>query len=210
MSMPYQRKVKCPKCGSEVEFTVWQSINTMMPFAIPDIISGKLFEETCSNCGQVVHLNYPFLFNDMIHNVMIWYCSPDSIEQIEKSMQTSKQMCRCKTRIVTTQASLREKVAIFNAGLDDRVVELMKAALLIQAEDKLPDGEFKGAYYHPEEKPYVEVVIDDTVLQAFPDDEMYDRVLSMFPDVLAPDNDDESIIDREWAEGIIYGAVDEE
>ena len=56
----------------------------------------------------------------------------------------------------------------------------------------------------------LEVVIDDTVLQAFPDDEMYDRVLSMFPDVLAPDNDDESIIDREWAEGIIYGAVDEE
>ena len=46
MSIPNKRTIKCPKCGKEIEFTLWQSINTDMPFAIPDIISGKLFERS--------------------------------------------------------------------------------------------------------------------------------------------------------------------
>ena len=66
-----KQTIKCPKCGADISFTRWQSINTQMNFAIPDIISGKLFDVDCKKCGQHIHLNYPLLFNDMIHSVMI-------------------------------------------------------------------------------------------------------------------------------------------
>ena len=43
MSMPSEETVKCPKCGEDMHFTYWRAIKTEMDFAIPDIISGKLF-----------------------------------------------------------------------------------------------------------------------------------------------------------------------
>lgn len=86
MSIPHKQTVKCPKCGEEIEFTLWQSINTEMNFAIPDIISGKLFEVECKKCGYKTHVNYPMLFNDMIHNVMIYSVAPDSTEETEKAL----------------------------------------------------------------------------------------------------------------------------
>lgn len=61
MSIPVKQTVSCPKCGKEIEFTMWQSINNEMSFAMKDIISGKLFEVECKNCGLRTHVNYLFL-----------------------------------------------------------------------------------------------------------------------------------------------------
>ena len=130
MSIPHKQTVKCPKCGEEIEFTLWQSINTEMDFAIPDIISGKLFEVECKKCGYKTHVNYPMLFNDMIHNVMIYSVAPDSTEETEKALDSLKKMYPGRTRIVTDQSTLREKTAIFNAGLDDRVTEILKLIIM--------------------------------------------------------------------------------
>ena len=58
MSTSHEETVKCPKCGEEIHFTYWQSINTEMDFAIPDIISAKLFEIKCGNCGNESHVTY--------------------------------------------------------------------------------------------------------------------------------------------------------
>ena len=65
MSIPVKQTVTCPKCGKPIEFTMWQSINTEMDFALPDIISGKLFEVSCKGCGFTSRVDYPILFNDM-------------------------------------------------------------------------------------------------------------------------------------------------
>lgn len=115
MSIPVKQTVSCPKCGKDIEFTMWQSINNEMSFAMKDIISGKLFEVECKNCGLRTHVNYPILVNDMEHNVMIWYTYPDGIEEAEKALVPMKKMYNGHLRIVTDQADLREKVAIFNA-----------------------------------------------------------------------------------------------
>ena len=41
----------CPGCGKALEFTLWQSINTEIENARDDIISGKLFDVVCPDCG---------------------------------------------------------------------------------------------------------------------------------------------------------------
>lgn len=53
MSIPVKKTVPCSNCGKDIEFTMWQSINNEMSFAMKDIISGKLFEIECNVFGQL-------------------------------------------------------------------------------------------------------------------------------------------------------------
>ena len=154
MSMPREETVKCPKCGEENTFTCWQSINTEMDFAIPDIISGKLFEVTCKKCGHTAQVHYPMLFNDMIHGVMINYVMPEAVEEAVRVVDYMRErMDFCRFRIVTSQTDLREKTAIFDAGLDDRVVELLKLLIMANIQDQVKDRGVHGVYYVPATNP---------------------------------------------------------
>ena len=185
MSIPHKQTVKCPKCGEEIEFTLWQSINTEMNFAIPDIISGKLFEVECKKCGYKTHVNYPMLFNDMIHNVMIYSVAPNSTEENEKALDSLKKMYPGRTRIVTDQSTLREKTAIFNAGLDDRVTEILKKELV-------------GVFFVPGDEPKFEIAFKDGSGYVPVTKEMYENLASQFNDKLSA-GDDEYYIDQDWA-----------
>jgi hypothetical protein len=198
MSIPHKQTVKCPKCGEEIEFTLWQSINTEMNFAIPDIISGKLFEVECKKCGYKTHVNYPMLFNDMIHNVMIYSVAPDSTEETEKALDSLKKMYPGRTRIVTDQSTLREKTAIFNAGLDDRVTEILKLIIMAQLQEQLSGKELVGVFFVPGDEPKFEIAFKDGSGYVPVTKEMYENLASQFNGKLSA-GDDEYYIDQDWA-----------
>ena len=198
MSIPHKQTVKCPKCGEEIEFTLWQSINTEMNFAIPDIISGKLFEVECKKCGYKTHVNYPMLFNDMIHNVMIYSVAPDSTEETEKALDSLKKMYPGRTRIVTDQSTLREKTAIFNAGLDDRVTEILKLIIMAQLQEQLSGKDLVGVFFVPGDEPKFEIAFKDGSGYVPVTKEMYENLASQFNDKLSA-GDDEYYIDQDWA-----------
>ncbi len=209
MSMPHREKIKCPKCGKELEYTMWDSINTQMDFAIPDIISGKLFEVVCDRCGQKLHLMYPILFNDMIHNVMIHYVMPGQEEEAEKAWVFSRSL-GYRLRIVTSQEELREKTGIFNAGLDDRVIEILKVYVLAQAGDQMEGKKLGGMYFLPdEEQPRMEFDLDGK--QAFLNIVMdgYRQLEEEFRDALA-ETEDDMIINRQWAFDLLALLKEEE
>lgn len=197
MSIPHKQTVKCPKCGEEIEFTLWQSINTEMNFAIPDIISGKLFEVECKKCGYKTHVNYPMLFNDMIHNVMIYSVAPDSTEETEKALDSLKKMYPGRTRIVTDQSTLREKTAIFNAGLDDRVTEILKLIIMAQLQEQISGKELVGVFFVPGDEPKFEIAFKDGSGYVPVTKEMYENLASQFNDKLSA-GDDEYYIDQDW------------
>ena len=198
MSIPHKQTVKCPKCGEEIEFTLWQSINTEMNFAIPDIISGKLFEVECKKCGYKTHVNYPMLFNDMIHNVMIYSVAPDSTKETEKALDSLKKMYPGRTRIVTDQSTLREKTAIFNAGLDDRVTEILKLIIMAQLQEQISGKELVGVFFVPGDEPKFEIAFKDGSGYVPVTKEMYENLASQFNDKLSA-GDDEYYIDQDWA-----------
>ena len=198
MSIPHKQTVKCPKCVEEIEFTLWQSINTEMNFAIPDIISGKLFEVECKKCGYKTHVNYPMLFNDMIHNVMIYSVAPDSTEETEKALDSLKKMYPGRTRIVTDQSTLREKTAIFNAGLDDRVTEILKLIIMAQLQEQISGKELVGVFFVPGDEPKFEIAFKNGSGYVPVTKEMYENLASQFNDKLSA-GDDEYYIDQDWA-----------
>lgn len=209
MSIPVKQTVSCPKCGKDIEFTMWQSINNEMSFAIKDIISGKLFEVECKNCGLRTHVNYPILVNDMEHDVMIWYTYPDGIEETEKALVSMKKMYNGHLRIVTDQADLREKVAIFSADLDDRIIEVLKAIVMAQVQDQLADKDVQGVYYISDENLRFEIVYDGGSGYIPVNMELYDKVSEEFFGQKDLTQDDEFYVDRDWAYSLL-GAGDEE
>ncbi len=209
MSIPVKQTVSCPKCGKDIEFTMWQSINNEMSFAMKDIISGKLFEVECENCGLRTHVNYPILVNDMEHDVMIWYTYPDGIEETEKALVSMKKMYNGHLRIVTDQADLREKVAIFSADLDDRIIEVLKAIVMAQVQDQLADKDVQGVYYISDENPRFEIVYDGGSGYIPVNMELYDKVSEEFFGQKDLTQDDEFYVDRDWAYSLL-GAGDEE
>lgn len=198
MSIPEKKTVKCPKCGEEIEFTLWRSINTEMPFAISDIISGKLFEVECKKCGYKTHVNYPILFNDMIHGVMIYNVSEGSVEQTIQELEPLRETFPGRLRIVVDQSTLREKTAIFNAGLDDRVSEILKLIVMAQLEDQLSGQKLMGVYFLPGDEPKFEVATEEGSGYVPVTMEMYNSIANQFHDQLAAD-DNESIVNQEWA-----------
>ena len=127
----------------------------------------------------------------MAHDVMIQYTYPDGTEESEKALESLRKMYNGRLRIVTDQASLREKVAIFNPELDDRVIELLKAIVIAQVQDQLADKNVQGVYYIADDNPRIEIVYDDGSGYVPVDKEFYDGVREEFfgEDGLAQDNE---------------------
>lgn len=135
MSIHEARTVNCPHCHQDFVVSVWQSLNaTLDPEAKAKLLTGKLFEYTCPHCHATGDINYPILYHDMKHHAMIQYCpTEDDFEKayedyLESPGMTSGYMKArgYQMRFVNTQGALREKAVIFDAGLDDRIIELTK------------------------------------------------------------------------------------
>ena len=128
----------CPSCGSRCEYTIWESINASDdPEAKEALIAGKLFVHECPNCGNRINIVYSVLYQDNNHNAMINLVSDcsDVNAETEKFKSIRKYVVPSDTyqvRFVTTPNDLREKATIFDAGLDDRIIELMKQKHLQQ------------------------------------------------------------------------------
>ncbi len=153
--------------------------------------------------------NYPILVNDMKHDVMIQYTYPDDIEESEKAFDPMRKINKWRLRIVTDQASLREKVAIFNAELDDRVIEIIKAIVMIQIQDQLADKAVQGVYYIAGDNPRLEIVYDGGSGYVPVDNEFYKRVEEEIFGKNSIEADEEFYVDRDWAYSIL-AAYDEE
>lgn len=210
MSMPREQKITCPQCGKEIEFTMWESINTEMDFAIPDIISGKLFEIECKNCGLKTHIVYPILFNDLERNVWIWLQPDFDGEDADGMLKMTKSM-GTRIRIVLTQEDLREKTAILNAGLDDRLVELAKIFLRAQIDSQLEGKEVEKVFLNITENGFLwELVIDGKSQLLEAPSDMFDELAEQLQAELPSPEEEPYVIDSEWALQFLEGNMPEE
>lgn len=198
MSIPCNRTIKCPKCGGPLQYTMWQSINTMMPFARNDIISGKLFEVKCEKCGQVTHVIYPILFNDLEHQVMIQYVPPEDVESVLSSVEIITRM-GSRARIVTSIEELREKAMVFESDLDDRVIEVHKLLVIRQVRNQMGGEHIRAMFFNTDGNPRFEMIVDGQEgYVPLNMDDYADLVEAMSPSFESLK--DEYCINGEWAE----------
>ena len=104
-------------------------------------------------------------------------------------------------RIVRTQNELREKIAIFDEGLDDRIVEIFKIYILATFQKDNPN--FKAIeilYFRDDNKNYVQIIADGKpqgvaeIPNAF-----YEKLSQEYADKIPDIRKDEPYIDRQWA-----------
>ena len=146
MSKISEETIKCPKCGKESKFVMWSSINTVLnPEMKKKVLTGEIFKFKCNKCGCEARINYSSLYHQMEDRIMIYYVqdkedyesacnmfSGEDMPEIFEDLMAEKYLYR----IVTSPGELREKIIIFDNGLDDRVIEIAKIFYIGQAKEQ--------------------------------------------------------------------------
>lgn len=126
----------CPKCGNKQKMTVWAvvdgSVNTKTKYKI---INGNFFDQKCKKCGETFAVIYPTLYEDGAIRTMIYYAQTPmqesvAIQTVLQRRDSVKRETDYSIRVTTAPEKWREKVCIADNGFDDRLVEIMKIAIL--------------------------------------------------------------------------------
>ena len=210
-----KKRIVCPKCDETTEATLYTSINVTNHKELREqTMNEALFKWTCRSCGHVARLTYPVLYNDMKNRFMI-YLIPniDHFQLADKGLEEQfKTLKKINKRIVPDFNTLKEKIFIFESGLDDMAVELTKLAIGEAVMRKLNRRDIKDAYLSmynsenntmgftyflgEEREPYVQSARL----------EIYGKSVSVVNQLAVKDKKLKGFIriDREWAENILY------
>lgn len=210
-----KKKVVCPECDESTEATLYTSVNVTNHKELREqALNESLFKWTCKGCGHTARLTYPMLYNDMKKRFMI-YLIPgiDHFQLADKSLEEEfKTLKHINKRIVPDFNTFKEKVFIFESGLDDMAVELTKLAISEAVARKLKIHKISEGYlsmYNTEnntmgftfflgdqKEPYVQSARL----------EIYGKSVSVVNQLAAKDKNLKGFIrvDREWAENILY------
>lgn len=207
MSRAKMIKITCPKCQKDSDFRIWSSINTQLDPELKSAVRDQsvfLFE--CPECGEKNSINYGFLYHQMEDSMMIHYAnSEENVQELlELYNNTDNEMMKMMLdegyliRVVRSREALLEKLAIFDAGLDDRIIEIIKLLYLVQFEEK---ENLDGVYFvKAGNEKVIEFVSDGRVLaHANFDEGIYSDIKKEFIDKMPPINKGDIIIDSSWA-----------
>ncbi len=209
------KKIACPKCSECTEAKLYMSINaTNEPTLRADVLDERLFKFRCTACGHEARLTYPVLYNDMKNRFMI-YLIPEvdrfQLEDVELE-QKYERLHGVRKRLASDFNSFKEKVFIFESGLDDMAVEITKLVVseMVAKKYALPSVEEGYLSMYDREKntmgftffvgkehePYVQsarLEIYGKAATIVSEMAIKDRKLSGFIKV-----------DREWAQNVLY------
>ena len=147
MSRAVKMMLACPACGKSGEFTSWSSLNaTLDPHEKTRLLDRTLTQFTCAACGHQAQVVYPLLYHDMTNGFMVWMI-PDAPGPAGAPPEAlppgvvQKLGEKYRYRLVSNLNELIEKILIFDAGLDDRIIELAKLVAAAKLPPEKADGE---------------------------------------------------------------------
>ncbi|HJJ42315.1 MAG TPA: CpXC domain-containing protein [Methanocorpusculum sp.] len=149
---PEVKIIRCPKCGSRQEFTMYPSITASSnPELKEQFLNGKLTTITCDSCGFSGVVEYPMLYHDLDDKFSIYF-KPDSDERKVDlpNVLPAHLISDMKLRLVHNQDDFREKIYIFRDKLDDRIIEVVKDSILREMEAK-KEANMPDALYYAED-----------------------------------------------------------
>ena len=132
MSNVISKEVACPNCSEITNAHMYISINaTNDPQFREELLSENLLKWKCENCGYEGRFTYPLLYNDMKRRFMIYLIPQiDRFQLEDRELEDDYRNLKGITKRITPDFnSFKEKVFIFESGLDDMAVELTKLAI---------------------------------------------------------------------------------
>jgi hypothetical protein len=149
MSQKKSYDIRCPKCRREQSVDLYEAINVRQSPELKDqLLANQLNAVVCEQCHSSFRVDKPLLYHDPEQKRMI-YLIPmgegaeeigerqftDSLRQLNgilpKGIQ-APEVC-----LVLSRIELVERVFLFDAGLNERVIEYMKYMIYTRNLEKL-------------------------------------------------------------------------
>ena len=182
---------------------IWESINTKIdPDTKQKVRTRELFLFECPHCGEKNHVVYDTLYHQMEDHIMI-YLAHENIEEVISDLNKVTKHDfdfgeQPTIRIVTDDIRFQEKLRIIDAGLDDRVIEIMKLMYRTIAKSEV-SGEAQNIYfdYDKEGKRFAIQTSDGNNYQTDFNDQMYDIIKKEYKFLMNNDvSDDHSTTEK--------------
>jgi len=126
-----KKQFKCPNCGAAGTITIDPILHVSKdPDAKARVLCGEYFQWECPQCAKQYLIDDVFLYYDDLKGLMVYY-----VPGHKKPTLPVPTLIRTKDdfdwhgstlRVTSRFLDLAEKIRIFDAGLDDRVVEAVK------------------------------------------------------------------------------------
>ena len=136
-------RATCPGCGETTEITAYSGINVAEEPQLKDKVKdGSLFLWECPHCGKTNLAADQMIYHDPEERLMVWLLPPgslpeESVKAIEASLEKASETLEGYSfRRVSDAGSLIEKVNVFDAGLEDTVIELVKHITKMEMAEK--------------------------------------------------------------------------
>lgn len=164
---------------------------------------------TCPSCGEDFLLNYRFAYTDEINEFMIVndpafvdrkarLAFSTSLNLIDKFRKD--ELYRHELRVTYDYETLLEKIKIFERGLNDKVVELMKYFLIMSEDFAYGPEQIADFRYGEDNKFYLKTVLNVSLSMDF-SDVLYDTIINNYEEALKKDRT--LLIDKAWAEDFL-------
>jgi hypothetical protein len=151
MSTFNAEEVSCPRCERPVLVTLVESANVVrMPHFRDEVLSGTFMSQRCDHCGLAFRVEQELLYTDLPRGVFIMMFPRSErgrwreLEEVARAVHRQtlvdeppaavrELFAGVVPRLVFGFDELREKVLCDLHGLDDRLLELLKALLMRDA-----------------------------------------------------------------------------
>lgn len=215
MSNIIRKKITCPQCNQTGEVKLYTSINVTNNKELREkTMNESLFRWTCSGCGYNARITCPVLYNDMKKRFMIYLIPKvEHFQLADKALEEQyKTLKHIDKRIVPDFNTFKEKIFIFESGLNDMAVELTKLAIseAVAKKHNLKDvTEGYLSMYNSENNTMGFTFFVGEDKQPYVQSarlEIYGKSLSVVNELAIKDKKLKGFIrvDREWAENILY------
>lgn len=169
MSLNAKQNVRCPKCGQMSEITVWNSITVKDSEDLKqDLLHGIVNMFRCPSCSYSALMPSPMLYHDEDKRLMISFspCNDELMknqlfDNVQKSSKESGELDKLEgynLRFVTDYNELLEKILIFDNGINDKTIEVIKLMILSQDLEK---AQFRICRFGKSENGTLEFMIYD-------------------------------------------------
>lgn len=150
MSEFITKKMVCPSCNHADTIRIYEAIDTEDKTAVKKLMDGSLFEYGCPKCNYKTQLLFNLLYKDNDNQFMVYLAADENVHGMRKAMDKieedfnalspNKELRYSVTRrMVTKIEDLLEKIIIFNAGLDDRIISIMKYSYMLSVKKAMPE-----------------------------------------------------------------------
>ena len=160
MSVYRSFRLNCA-CGHEFDALLWDSINVTEQQELKSrLLNGEINQIQCEKCKKRSYIEKHLLYHDVDKKLWVqmfprsdrskWQeLEEEHKEDLKKNSISKKYFFR----LAFGQDELLEKVRIFDNGLDDRILELLKLKILEQDEamKDISDAELTFSQYHVED-----------------------------------------------------------